>query len=423
MAANIYLNLAIALKSLGSFKLRTFLAITGVVLGTLSLITVANTSRSMELKTSTDLEVFGKNLLSVKSGLTRAHATPSDLAESVRLTLADARAIKDSLAQAATVAPAATKTFPIRYMATTVTGTMLMGVPMEFFKLKKFTAGQGRLFTEQDAMAKVAIVGAKAAEKLFKTEDPIGKTIYISQQITAPASNTTAGETYISQAACEVIEVLEPMSVDLAGINEDNIVYVPLGTFMKRLTNTTSINLIYVEAVSEEAAGRLKADIEILLRQRHNIKKGERDDFTVTDLKDINSMQTKTMKIVVTLGMITSCISFTISSIGILSIMILMVNERKVEIGIRRAAGAKKRDIALQFLTEASFISLIGAAVGLLAGITLSVGISAAAALPFAVSPYGVAIAFAASIATGIASGIYPSIKAMEIQPVNILRS
>ncbi|MEO5360421.1 MAG: ABC transporter permease [Nitrospirota bacterium] len=402
---NIYLNLTIAVKSLGSFKLRTFLAITGVVLGTLSLITVANTSRSMELKTIKDLETFGKNLITVKSGLMRGHGSPSDLAESTRLTIDDARAIKESLPSAKIVAPVATKTFPVRYRNTTLTGTTMMGIPMEFFQLKKIPVGQGRLFTEKDTMEKTAIVGSKVAERLFKGEDPIGKTIFISQ------------------VACEVIEVLVPMAVDLSGMNEDNIIYLPLSTFMKRLKNTTSINLIYVEAVSEEAAGRLKGEIEGLLRQRHNIKKGEKDDFTVAELKDINSMQTKTMKIVVTLGMITSAISFTISSIGILSIMILMVDERKVEIGIRRAVGARKRDIAMQFLTEASFISLMGAAAGLVAGIALSLGISALAKIPFAVSPFGVITAFTASIVTGIASGIYPSVKAMEIQPVSILRS
>ncbi|MBF0555819.1 MAG: ABC transporter permease [Nitrospirae bacterium] len=404
---NIYLNLTIAVKSLGSFKLRTFLAITGVVLGTLSLITVANTSRSMELKTINDLERFGKNLLTVKSGLMRGHGSPTDLTESLRLTPGDARAIKESMPEVKTVAPAATKTFPIKYKNTTVTGTMMMGIPMEFLKLKKIPVENGRLFTDKDnnEMAKVAIIGSKAAGKLFKGEDPIGKTIFVNQ------------------AALEVVEVLEPMAVDLSEINEDNIVYVPLSTFMKRLTNTATINLIYVEAVSEAATGRLKREIEALLRQRHNIKKGERDDFTVTDLRDVNSMQTKTMKIVVTLGMITSAISFTISSVGILSVMILMVDERKVEIGIRRVVGARKRDIALQFLTEASFISLIGAVAGLIAGIALTLAISAIAKIPFAVSLAGVAISFAASIVTGIASGIYPSIKAMAIQPVNILRS
>ncbi len=404
---NIYLNLAIALKSLGSFKLRTFLAIIGVVLGTLSLITVANTSRSMELKTIKDLERFGKNLLTVKSGLMRGHGSPGALTESTKLTLDDAIAIKESSPLINRVAPVSSKTFPLRYKSTTATGTMMMGISMEFLKLKKIPLAGGRLFTEVDEkeMRKTAIIGSKAAEKLFKDEDPVGKYIFIYR------------------VPCEVVGVLEPMAIDLSGINEDNIIYVPLSTFMRRLVNTSKINLIYVEATREEVVGQSKGEIEVLLRQRHNIKKGERDDFTVTDLKDINAMQTKTMKIVVTLGMITSAISFTISSIGILSIMILMVNERRVEIGIRRVVGAKKRDIAIQFLTESSFISLMGAVAGLMAGIALSYGISALAKIPFAVSPGGVIISVAASIVTGIASGIYPSIKAMEIQPVNILRN
>ncbi|MCG6553407.1 MAG: ABC transporter permease [Candidatus Magnetominusculus sp. LBB02] len=404
---NLYLNLAVAAKSLGSFKGRTFLAIAGVVLGTLSLITVANTSKAMRLKTIADLERFGKNLLIVKSGLMQGHGSLVGLTTSMKLTLADAAAIKESLPQVKITAPAVTKTFPVRYRNTTVTGTTIMGIPMEFLQLKKMPAsGRGRLFTDDDKRRKAAIAGANAAVKLFKGDDPIGKSIFVNQ------------------SAFEVVEALEPMAIDLSGMNEDNIIYVPLATFLSRLSSTpNTINLIYIEAVSESAMASLKGGIETLLRQRHNIKKGERDDFSVTDLKDVNSIQTKTMSIVVTLGMITSAISFTISSIGILSIMILMVDERKIEIGIRRAVGASKQDIALQFMTEASFISLAGAAAGLITGIALSLGISWLANIPFAVSLPGLLISCIAAIVTGIASGIYPSIKAVRIQPVNILRS
>ncbi|MBF0593162.1 MAG: FtsX-like permease family protein, partial [Nitrospirae bacterium] len=139
-------------------------------------------------------------------------------------------------------------------------------------------------------------------------------------------------------------------------------------------------------------------------------------------LKDVNDIRTQAIKLVRTLGLITSFVSFIISAVGILSIMILMVNERKVEIGIRRAVGSKKRDIMIQFLTESSFISFTGGVIGSVIGVALSLLVAFLTGMPFVVSGTGVMIAFTASLCTGLFSGIYPSKKAIEIEPIYILR-
>ncbi|MBF0336596.1 MAG: ABC transporter permease [Nitrospirae bacterium] len=402
---HVTLNLSIALKSFSSFKLRSALAVAGVVLGTLSLITVTNISASLRLQTLKEVESFGKNLLIVRSGLMGMHARPGALGEATNLTIADVRAIKNSTFYINNIAPATSKNFPVRYLDTTIT-TTLMGVGSEFFQIRKLDLSRGQYFAPADdkELKRKAIIGAKVAQKLFGDADPMGKYIYVYR------------------VPCEVTGVLRPVGADAAGVDSDNIVYVPLNTYLRRFVNKQYVSVIYIEANDDASLSPLASQTEDLLRLRHNIKKGQRDDFTVINLKDVNDIKTQAIRLVRMLGLIVSLVSFTISAVGILSIMILMVNERRVEIGIRRAVGSKKRDIMIQFLTESSFISFVGGVIGCVIGVALSLLVALVTGMPFVVSGTGVVIAFTASLCIGLFSGIYPSKKAIEIEPIYILR-
>ncbi|KJU87385.1 ABC-type antimicrobial peptide transport system, permease component [Candidatus Magnetobacterium bavaricum] len=402
---NITLNLSIAARSFGSFKLRSALAVAGVVLGTLSLITVTNISASLRLQTLREVESFGKNLLIVRSGLMGMHANPGALGESTSLTLADVRAIKNSTFYINNIAPSTSRNFPIRHLDTTITAT-LMGVGSEFFQIRKLDLSDGQYFNPADdkELRRKVIIGAKVARRLFGDADPIGKYVYVYR------------------VPCEVSGVLRPVGADAAGVDSDNVAYVPINTYLRRFVNKQYVSTIYIEAGDESSLSPLAEQLENLLRLRHNIKKGQRDDFTVINLKDVNDIKTQAIKLVKMLGLITSLVSFTISAVGILSIMILMVNERRMEIGIRRAVGSKKRDIMIQFLIESSFISFTGGVIGSVIGVALSLLVALVTGMPFVVSGTGVMIAFTASLCTGLFSGIYPSKKAIEIEPIYILR-
>jgi putative ABC transport system permease protein len=191
---------------------------------------------------------------------------------------------------------------------------------------------------------------------------------------------------------------------------------------MRRLVNKDFINTIYVNAASSAVIGETKLQIEELLRQRHNIRPGQKDNFTVIDLKDVIALREQTTSMIAALGKIAAAVSFTIGGIGILSIMILIVNERRVEIGIRRAVGAGKKDIVLQFLMESSFISFSGGMIGVMAGFIASAVIFIVSDLPFVLSPTGIAVAFLASVIVGVLAGLYPSKKAISIQPADVIR-
>ncbi|MCL5062628.1 MAG: FtsX-like permease family protein, partial [Nitrospirae bacterium] len=207
------------------------------------------------------------------------------------------------------------------------------------------------------------------------------------------------------------------------GIDQDNQIFIPLNTYLRRFVNKDFINSIYIQVIDDKSIPNAKTEIEEILRKRHKIGGDKKEDFTVIDLKDVMALKTQATSMITVLGRISAVVSFLIGGLGILSIMILIVNERRVEIGIRRAVGSRKRDIILQFLMESSFISFSGGMVGVVIGFITSAVIFKISKLPFTISLIGIMLSFAASVTVGILAGIYPSKKATMIQPVDIIRS
>lgn len=390
-----------------NFKWRTALAVLGVFFGTFSLIVVSNLAGSLAMKTEQELETLGKNLLVVRSGIVRRVGPMARLfSEATTLTPADAKAILDHSIAVKDVSPSGLKSFPVRYESTVLKAVLVTGAAPNFQEVRNFHVREGSFFTEEDnqKFRKVAVLGKTVADKLFGIENPIGKSILIWR------------------VPCRVIGLMEDKGVDISGVDQDNQIFVPLHTYLKSFVNKDYVNVIYVQGIDGESLPRVKADIETLLRERHKIQEGQSDDFGVIDLKDVTAMKAKAMDLITILGRIAATASFTIGGLGILSIMILIVHERKLEIGIRRAVGARKRDIILQFLLESSFISLVGGMVGVAAGFLASFVIFNALKYPVSISIAGLALAFAASVTVGILAGIYPSKKAITIQPVDIIR-
>ena len=404
----LYLNLKIAWRALLNFKFRTTLAVLGVFFGTFSLIVVSNLSKSLSLKAVAEVDKFGKNLLIVQSGIVRKVGTTTRLlSESKTLTVNDAQAIADSLENVKDISSSDSKPFPVRYGDIVLKGIPIIGVMPNYQEIRNFYVKEGRFISENDNdnLNKVAVLGGRVAEKLFGDQNPIDKYVLVFR------------------VPLRVIGVMEEKVLDISGADQDNQVFIPLNTFLRRFVNKDYINTIFVQAVDESSISNAKTRIEELLRKRHKIGEGQKDDFTVIDLKDVMALKTQTMSMITFLGRTSAAIAFLIGGIGILSIMILIVNERRLEIGIRRAVGATKRDIILQFLTEASFISIGGGTVGVILSFVATLIIYTISKLPFVFSPVGYIIAFIASASTGILAGIYPSKKAITIQPVDVIRS
>ncbi len=403
----IYLNLRIALRSLVNFKLRTALAVLGVFLGTFSLIVVSNLSDSLEIKTEQEAESLGKNLLIVRSGIVRRFGTRTRLlSKATTLNLRDATAIIQGSEYINAVSPSGNTSFPVRYGGVVLTSVFVAGVTPNYTVVRNFHVNEGAFITDNEngSLGKIAVLGSEVAEKLFGDKNPIGEYILIWR------------------VPCQVIGVMESKGVDISGFNQDNQIFVPLNTFQRRFVNKDYVNNISVQVMNEQSIPAAKVQIEHILRKRHKIKDGQDDDFTVIDMKDVMALKTQTTSMISTLGGLSAAVAFLIGGIGILSIMILIVNERRTEIGIRRAVGSKKRDIILQFLLESSFISFSGGTVGVIVSFLASMIIFLITKLPFAISPAGFVISFCASVGVGILAGIYPSKKATMIQPVDIIK-
>jgi putative ABC transport system permease protein len=404
----IFLNLRIALRSLMNFKLRTALAILGVFLGTFSLIIVSNLSASLAKKTEKEAASLGKNLLIVRSGVVRRFGPSARLlSEATTLTIEDSKGIFQGSTVIKDVSPTGNSSFPVRYGDITLASVLVMGVTPNYTEVRNFRIKEGRFITSNDDknLNRVAVIGNEVAVKLFGNANPIGKYILIWR------------------VPCQVIGLMEEKGVDISGFNQDKQIFIPLNTFLRRFVNKDYIGSISVQTINEESIPLAKAEIEDILRERHKIGKDQKDDFTVIDLKDVMAMKSQAMSMITVLGRIAAGISFLIGGIGILSIMILIVNERRLEIGIRRAVGSRKRDIILQFLIESAFISFSGGTVGLIASVVATVVIFIITKLPFTISPVGLVISFIASIGVGILAGIYPSKKATRIQPMDVIRA
>jgi putative ABC transport system permease protein len=404
----ILLNLKIARRSLVQFKWRTSLAVLGVFFGTFSLIIVSNLSGSLAVKTEQEIDSLGTNLLIVRSGIVRRVGAGTPLmSQATNLTPEDARAIKDSIPSVAALSAAGYKTFPVRYGNVSLKGILVGGVEPNFQDIRNFHAREGSFISEQDNLDrnKVAVLGRTVVEKLFGDEDPIGKYILIWR------------------VPFQVIGIMEEKGSDVSGADQDNQIFIPLQTFLKTLVNKTNVSNIFVQITRDDLIPATKTDMEALLRKRHKIGPGQNDDFAVIDMKDVMALKTQAMDLITVLGRIAAAVSFIIGGLGILSIMILIVNERKLEIGIRRAVGSRKRDIILQFLIESSIISLAGGTIGVFSGALLSVVLLRVLKYPFSLSLAGLAIAFGASVLVGILAGIYPSKKATQFEPVDIIRT
>jgi len=396
----------IFIKLFKAYKLRSILSILGVAFGTFALIVMIAISKGLEKKTKMEVEKLGKNPIIIKSGKVFVFRKRSkNITTSTKLKLWQVKRIKNLIPEIVRIIPALTLDYPVRHKGKTVF-TTIIGTTKEYSIYRNLKLKEGRFFSKDEEKngAKVVVLGKKIAEKFFYNENPIGKHILIFR------------------VPVKVIGVLDEMGTNLAGADQDILIYTPLKTAMRRLSNVDYINTIYIEVDREENIPVVKKKLRALLRELHKLKPTDKDDFTILTPDDLIFMQKKAMSIFVILGLVSASISFVIGTIGILSIMILSVYERMEEIGIRRAVGAKRSDIFLQFLSEATFISLTGGLLGVGIGFSISYLISIIFNIPFVVSAKLLLTAFLVSFISGILAGLYPSIKASSTNIIEILR-
>ncbi len=397
-----------ALESLSANKMRSGLTILGIVIGVAAVIAMLGIGRGAQETITGSISGIGTNLLFVFRG------NPDDAVRNPKpLTLQDAEALRDpfSTPAVAAVAPLIDSQVTVSAYGEQTRAT-LDGVTPEYFPMRNHTLLEGEFFGEEAVLGRgsVVVLGADVADALFdRRQGLVGETVRIDGQ------------------PFRVIGVLAPKGGGAFG-SADDLVIIPISTAQTRILRRTSdkVDLILVQAVSADQVNAASEQVAQILRTRHRTPVGL-DDFTIMSQQDfLDTASTITGVLTIFLGGI-AAISLLVGGIGIMNIMLVSVTERTREIGLRKALGARKRDILIQFLTESSLLSLIGGLIGIGLGwlIGYVVGLIAARnGTPFEASIGLDAILLATlfSAAVGLFFGIYPASRAASLEPVEALR-
>jgi putative ABC transport system permease protein len=397
----------IALKTLGAHKMRTALAVIGIVIGVSAVVLMVAIGRGAQESVLKKIQGLGTNLIIVTAGKVRVIAgRPRQTGNTTSLTVRDAEALASESSAIASAAPFQGKKYLVKYSEAS-TNTIVSGTTPEFPDIRNFRPGAGRFFTDDEVKAsmRVAVLGKTVVRNLFEDHVPIGETVRINN------------------VPFEVIGVLEEKGVNAIGQDDDDQILIPITTVMHRLMNVIYVNNVYVAARDASLMDKAVGDIASILRERHRLKPGKDDDFSIQNQMDILRAEQETSETFTMLLGGIAAISLLVGGVGILAIMLISIKERTKEIGLRRALGARKKDIVLQFLMEALVLSLAGGIIGVVLGVMGSLIVGWTSELPTSVSAASVFTAFFFSAAIGLFFGIYPAKKAAELDPIYALRS
>lgn len=388
-------------------RLRTILTMLGMVIGVAAVILMLAVGQGAQQQVKESIASMGSNLFIILSGSTTSGGMRMGGGASPTLTVDDAQSIAE-LPLVTAAAPSSPGTAQLVYGPNNWS-TQVIGTTPNFLMVRDWRLASGMPFTDSDirSATRVALLGQTVAKNLFGDDDPVDKTIRIKNS------------PYL------VLGVLAAKGQSLDGRDQDDTVLVPVTTAQRKLFGTQfagTVRYIMAQAESAEAMASVEKSITELLRQRHRIREGTENDFTVRNLTAMANTAAETAKVMsLMLGAIAS-ISLLVGGIGIMNIMLVSVTERTREIGIRMAIGARGKDILLQFLLEAIIISVIGCLIGVLLGVGGAYAVSATAGMAVEVTANSIITAFVVAAAVGIFFGWYPAHKASMLRPIEALR-
>ena len=390
-----------------SNKARSSLTILGIVIGVGSVVAMISIGQGAQVSVTESIESIGSNLLMVSPGFQKGPGTQvsSGRGSAQTLTLEDADAIAEEITFVEAVAPEVSSRYQVTATGTN-TNTSVIGTVSSYSRVKNLEIDMGVFISEQNVtnMSKVAVLGPTTRDDLFGEDvNPVGQKIKINK------------------IAFTVVGVSKAKGGTGFGSQDDRI-YIPISTAQRFLSGTDYVSTINIQVQDEAHMSTVQEQISSLLLARHNISDAASADFSIMNQADIlSTMSSVTGTLTLLLGAIAG-ISLIVGGIGIMNMMLTTVTERTREIGLRKAIGAKNKDISLQFLTEATTLTLIGGIIGVIFGCIASFAISKFGDTATSIPIWSVALAFGVSALIGIIFGYYPARRAAGLNPIEALR-
>jgi putative ABC transport system permease protein len=404
---SIVMTFRIALKALNRNKMRTALTMLGMIIGVGAVIAMVSLGNGAQTTIEAQIQSAGTNIINVNAGNFSQGGVRTGSGGANTLTVEDAQAIRDEVPGVRYLCPGSNSRGQVIYQNQNWQ-TRIYGTDVDLPLIRSWPTEFGTFFSSQDVQtsAKVCVIGSVVRDQLFgEGEDPTGLVIRIRNQ------------------PFKVIGVMSSKGQAAMGEDQDDSVYCPYTTVMKKLNRQTWVQNITVSAESADSVQKVADAITLLLRVRHRCPDdGTADDFMVRTLEEMANLRTAATKTMTYLLAGIAAVSLLVGGIGIMNIMLVSVSERTREIGLRMSIGARGFDVLLQFLVEAVVLSLIGGIIGIAIGFGFSQTLTYFLAWPTNVSPDAVVMAFGFSAATGIFFGFYPARKAAALDPIEALR-
>lgn len=394
--------ISVALQSIRTNMFRGFLTMLGIIIGVGSVITMVALGSGAQRAIDDQIDALGASILSIRSGGFMRHGVGSS---QITLNIDDAQALASDASMISAIVPEVSRQLQTKYLNKNQ-NIRIVGIPPNFADVHNYTILYGQVFTQSDSAAKrrVAVIGHGVPAKFDTTAEKIfGKDVYIN--------NTSF----------EIVGILEEKGS--AGFrNADEQIWIPLTTAQFRVFGTKELDVISAQVARGVAVERAIVDIERILRREHQILPGAKNTFSIGDPRQFFNVRQAATQIFAYLLASIASISLIVGGIGIMNIMLVTVTERTREIGIRKALGATRFNILMQFLIEAMVLCLIGGLVGVLLGVGISYAMNEIIGWQTVVSPLAIGIAFAFSAGIGLFFGIWPASKAAKLDPIEALR-
>jgi putative ABC transport system permease protein len=400
--------LATVWLGLSTHKLRSFLTILGVVIGIASVITLMSVGKGATASILENIQSMGSDLVSIRPGARTFGGVRGAAADT--LTMEDAEAIVEQVSYISLVAPTYSSNLHVVVGSENVNSSV-SGVTPEYWEVQNLEIADGAFFTEYDYQrsSKVAVLGSSVKETLFGEDNPIGQRMRMGSIVVT------------------VIGVLQSKGGMMMG--PDDAIYIPLTALQQTVAQPRTaqaervVSSISLRISDEEQADYVVEEITSLLRERHRLGPGVDDDFNIMSMQEIaETMQETTETLTILLGSI-AAIALLVGGIGVMNIMLVSVLERTREIGIRKALGARERDIWIQFLAEAASLSFAGGIIGVIIGWAVSFIIDHSGLMTTVVTADVVVLAVSVSVGIGLFFGFYPAWNASRLNPIEALRS